>query len=142
LVQVFASTKPEHKGVENFFKTINTIIGICIFVSVLYKLATGYEGLLTNGNFKSFLLPIIMTFLFLPFIYSIAIFAHYESLFRRLEFMEKDRAYRRLLKLEILRTANINLKKLTNISGSLPKLLMVDKSRSLADIKTVSRGRK
>lgn len=139
LLQAYASLKPEHKKVESVMKAMNAIFGFGFLFFTIYKMITIPGELFTFVSLKSFLLPVLLTILFVPFIYLLALYSHYESLFIRLKFLEKEKPLRKSLKWQILKVANINLNKLSNISGGIAKLLLVDKIRSFDEIKKISK---
>ena len=70
-------------------------------------------------NWKSLLHPVIMTILFLPFAYMLALYMTYEVLFIRVDFLTRDKKVARRLKRQIILTANLNIERLNRISKNL-----------------------
>jgi hypothetical protein len=106
----------EHIQVRKFLNGIFGILGMIYLIYSGYHIYLDFTGFATMGNLKSFLFPLIMSVLFLPFAYSFALLAHYESLFVRLGFFLKDRKLRRFAKWRILWSVNfsiIRLKRMT-----------------------------
>lgn len=116
MLQAVASFDPKHKKVEELLKKFVSFIGIIIIGYVIFKTYNQYKDLLTIGQLKTFLLPIILTVLFLPFAYGLAIYMVYESIFIRLPFIIKDKKLRDKTKCTIIKIANIDTMKLKNIS--------------------------
>lgn len=139
LIQAYSELYPKYKKVETIFKTINGFIGLSILSYATYKTFNQSEALLTVANLKSFGLPIILTILFLPFIYCLALYTHYEALFVRLPCLIRDTEYRKAIKRQIIWVANFDLTKLLKISGRIAKLILVDESHSLNDIRKISK---
>lgn len=116
MLQAVASFDPKHKQVEELLKKFVSFIGIVIIGYVIFKTYTQYKDLLTIGQLKTFLLPIILTALFLPFAYGLATYMVYESIFIRLPFIIKDKKLINKTKSTIIKIANIDIRKLENIS--------------------------
>lgn len=121
MLQVYSDTDEKYSQVSKVLKNTLSIIGIGILGYVTYK--TFYQGgeLITIGNFKSLIVPIILTSLFIPFVYLLSLFMIYENLFVRLKFFVKEDKLRKKVKKQILRIANFNLDKLSNISENIIK---------------------
>lgn len=106
----------KHIQVRKFLNGIFGILGMIYLIYSGYHIYLDFTGFATMGNLKSFLFPLIISVLFLPFAYSFALLAHYESLFVRLGFFLKDRKLRRFAKWRILWSVNfsiIRLKRMT-----------------------------
>lgn len=118
LLSIFAEMKkedPNTKIVANILKNTLSIIGIGIFIYCVYKLITNYNEFFTLSNLKSFLLPPIFTFLFLPLIYFTVIYIKYESAFvnlRRYKFLTDKR--KKEIKFSMVRYAHINFNYIEN----------------------------
>ena len=83
ITEVFAehpSNKEEKISVmvATFCKNVLALIGIIIIVYVLYRTITEYKLLFTIPNLKSFLLPIILLILTLPYFYALVLYMNYE----------------------------------------------------------------
>lgn len=116
MLQATASFDPKHKQVEEILKKFVSFIGIIIIGYVIFKTYNQYKDLLSIAQLKTFLLPIVLTVLFLPFVYGLAIYMVYESIFIRLPFIIKDKKLRDKTKNIIIKIANIDIGKLNNIS--------------------------
>lgn len=106
----------EHRKVHNFLNAIFIILGIVYLIYSSYHIYYDLAGFATIENFKTFLFPIIMSVLFLPFAYSYALLALYESLFVRLSFFLKDKKLRRFAKWRLLLTINFSITRLKQIT--------------------------
>lgn len=119
VIQAYSATDRKHELVEKFFTKIIIVIGLAFFVYVAYETITQYQKTFTIQNLKSLLHPIIMTVLFLPFAYLLALFMIYELLFVRVDFLTRDKQTGKRLKRQIMWTANFNINRLNRISRNL-----------------------
>ncbi len=136
LMQTVSETDKKNEQVTKLLKNILSLFGLTVLVYVTYKTFSMPNKLFDSKNLFSFSLPIVLTLFLIPFIYPLALFANYQTLFVRLNFISKDTVIRRRLKKQILLTANININKLTSISK---KLNNFDLTQS-DDIKGYIRG--
>lgn len=139
LIQADSELYMKYKKVGSIFKAISGFVGLSVLSYAIYKAFDQLETLLTIANLKGFIFPLLLTILFLPFIYCLALYTHYESLFIRLPFLIHDTKYRKAVKKQILLVANFDLAKLLKISDGIAKLILVDESKSLGDIKRISK---
>lgn len=140
MIQTVASFKQEDKQVENLFKNLLTTFGIFIFFFSLYKTIEQHSKLFTIANFKSIMLPVILTITFLPFMYLYNLIVKYESLWLTLRFNIKNENDRKRVKRQILLVANFNINKVVNISNNIAKPINVYNDISYDMIKKVSKG--
>lgn len=121
MMQAYAETDKKYKSVESILKSVLSYFGIALLVFILYKTVTEFGSLFSINNLKSILLPPIFTILLLPFIYIVALYSNYETLFIRIDFMSNDIALKKALKRNIFLIANLSLSKLNSISNKLYK---------------------
>ena len=139
-LQTVASFDPKHKQVENLFKNLLMYFSIFVFIFSLYKTINEYNIVFTMDNLKSFLLPIILSITFLPFMYLYNLLVKYETLWVRLKFMVRNETERKRLKRQILIIANFDINKLLNISKNIAKPINVYNDFSTEMIKQISKG--
>ncbi len=131
----------DQKKVAPLLRNVTSFIGIMILVFVFYKTVTQTGDLLTVSNLKSFLLPIFFTLLFMPFVYLTALFVGYENLWVRLNFLTNHRkGLTNQLKRTILKVANVNIIKLSNISKNIAKPTQTYNDFSPAMVNEISKG--
>ncbi len=116
LLQTVSEKDKKNEPVTKLLKNITGILGLLLLTYVSYKTFTNSKALLNVNNLFSFLLPLILTIIVLPFIYLLALYINYETLFVRIRFMSKENIIKRRLKKEIFFAANVNLEKLLHIS--------------------------
>jgi len=128
IMEVFAehSSKQEksHKKVVTLCKNVLGLIGFGMIVFVLYRTITEYDLLLSVSNIKSFLLPILLVILTLPYFYFLAVYMRYENLYMRVStFLKyKGKEYVKNAKIQILISANISLIKLFRVDRNFMSL--------------------
>jgi hypothetical protein len=121
LIQTFSKSDKKYEPVTKVFTNILALIGTTYFLYALYKTVADYSSLFTKQNLFSLLLPIILTLALLPFLYGLALYMKYETLFIRVQFMTNDKDKNAKLKQAIFSTAKFNLSKLKIIEKGLNK---------------------
>lgn len=121
VIEAFAehSSKQEesHKKVVALCKNILGLIGLVMIGYVIYRTITEYELLLSISNLKSFLLPVLLTALTLPYFYALALYMNYESFITVVKHLHRNgdpKISKRLIK-ATLKYANININTLKRI---------------------------
>lgn len=121
IMEVFAehSSKQEesHKKVITLCKNVLGLIGLGLIVYVVYKTITEYELLFSVSNIKSFLLPILLAILTLPYFYALALYMNYESYITVVKHIHRNKEPKisKGLIRATLKYANVNLNTLKRI---------------------------
>ena len=97
---------------KKLITAILSTIGIGLLSYSIYEISQNFYNFATKQNILDFILPIIMSSAYLPFVYFMALFMTYEVLFIRLSFFVKDANMLKYAKRATLRNFNINLSKL------------------------------
>ena len=114
-LKAFADADKKNEFVSNFLNYLITILGLTITIIAFYKTIQNYRSDFTYSNLQSLLLPSILTLLFIPFSYLLAVFSSYEILFIRFMNLKNKRKIR----VEILFNAQLNLKRIKYLSGKI-----------------------
>lgn len=119
ITEVFAehsSNKDEKTNlmVATFCKKALVLIGFITIVYVLYRTVTEYKLLFTIPNLKSFLLPIILLILTLPFFYGLVLYMNYEQYTSAVKnfYRNEDKKISKDLIKATYKYANIDIKKI------------------------------
>jgi len=104
-----AETDEKYAIVKNLLNYIMAFIGLSFTGYAIYMVVTDFEHFATLENFSNFYLPILLTVMFLPFVYFAALYAGYESLFVRLQFFVKDGAVLKYAKMKTIFAFGLNL---------------------------------
>jgi hypothetical protein len=84
LAYAMSKTQPEWKSVRNLLEFILTIICLWIFIYKIYQITLDFRKLNTEDTAKEFFIPILLSLMFLPFIYCLSVYETYEKTFRRI----------------------------------------------------------
>lgn len=126
----------------------NVLNGILIVVGLIYSLLSTYNTIMNNEDFFSlttlwtFLFPLLLTIIFLPFLYFLTLYRKYDSLSVRLKYLAKTDENSKLLKKEIRKVANMSISRITNISkniGSYELLNSTDWNKYLKEISRIKK---
>lgn len=141
VIQESASYDIKHKPVETVVKRLFLYFSIAIFGYSLYKTVLSYNSLFTFDNLKSFLLPVVLSITFLPFMYVYNLYVKYETLWITLKYGISDDRDRNRIKWQILRVANFNINKVVSISKNIAKPIYIYQDLSYEMVRKVSIGR-
>jgi hypothetical protein len=121
VTQAVAQTDKKNEAASKLLTNLLAIIGTVYIGYALYKTITAFKDIWTLQNLQTFLLPLLLTVLLLPYFYLVALYMHYQELFITVDFMTNDNSLKAKLKRIIFLTANVNLNKLTSIKQKLRK---------------------
>jgi len=107
-----SSTKSKYKIVENFFSVILSFIGIALFILSVVQIVTKIQTYLNYYTLRLFLLPIILSISFIPFVYLLSVYMNYEMLLVRLKFFLSDYKILKYARLRSLLKCNLRLNKI------------------------------
>lgn len=141
MMQLYASYDKKYKQVEDILKFILAGVSIFIFSFSLYKTITNSNDFFTIENLKAFLLPVILSITFLPFLYIFNLVVKYELLWVVLNCNIRDKRNRQSIKRKIILIANLNIDKVVSISRNIAKPINIYHDFSSDMIKKVSKGR-
>ena len=112
-----AEMEQESMIVKKIADFILSAYGVSLIVAVLVKILGDYQAFATIENLRAFILPLLLTFAYIPFLYLFALLMAYESLFVRMEIILKvDQRLAKLAKQKIFALCHFNLVKLNNFS--------------------------
>ena len=114
--EISQKQNPSHHVVVSCFGKILSILSVGVLIFIIYKTVTDYENFFTILNLKSFLLPINLTLLSLPFFYGLALYLEYDSLFTVIKHRwKKSPSVSKKLMIATLLYANGNINKLSRV---------------------------
>jgi hypothetical protein len=104
LINTIAETDKKYSSVKKPTYGLLIIIGIAILGFAISKAVSDYKILGSMETLRSFLLPPLLTLLFLPFLYFLVLCSNYEQLFVRLDLgHKKSKELKRYAKKEIMK---------------------------------------
>lgn len=111
-----------YKKVHSFLNLILAIFGLSLLFYSILHIAAERDVFFSWATLKTFILPIILTLLYLPCLYVFTLWMRYEELFVRLDFLLEGKKSKRVAKLRVLRLANFSLSRLHNLSKKTGRL--------------------
>jgi len=122
-----AESDKKYEIINKLLNYIMAFIGIIFTGYVIYMVVTDFEHFATLENFENFYLPILLSIMFLPFVYFAALYAEYENLFIRLQFFIKDVTLLKYVKKKTILVFGLNLWMLNKWSKYINTLRFKDK---------------
>jgi hypothetical protein len=133
ILKAFTEASKEYELVDKILGWLLAVIGFAIIGVAGSKMLNDYQNFQSISSIKNFLLPIILTISFIPFLYSLLLYSFYEDLFVRLEMgPDKNKKLKKLAKVSIIKKFKLNLWSLKKFSKN--HLHDVMKVRSPDDI--------
>lgn len=102
----------EHEKLRTLIGKVLNTVGLVYFILSLFFTITHFFELTTLATLKSFFFPVILTILFIPILYFIAIYTTYETFFVRLSLYQVDEIKKNCVRKSFLKRCHINLSKL------------------------------
>lgn len=112
-----AEIKKEYLQVKKIIDFILSAIGIFLIIFAIFQIANDYQNFVSLNSLRSFVLPPLLSFVFIPFLYIFALIMAYESLFVCLDiFLKNDKALAKFTKIKIFKLCFLNFKKLNKFA--------------------------
>jgi hypothetical protein len=142
IMLAYTETYEQYSQVKNFLQILFGIAGIGYLIFSGYRIFKDINEFASFETLKTFLLPIILTGLFIPFAYVYALYMLYDSIFSRLNFSLKDNIeLRKYARKRILISANFSLTRLKIISPGFLFAQCKDKSDIRQEINNKLNGK-
>ena len=142
MLQAVSELDSKNIQVTKILSNIINGTGLILFCYLIYKTIYSYEDFFTFETLTSLIIPLMITILFIPFIYFLALYSAYESFFVRLDSMCAKNTKVKLTKRYIKRIANINLDKLNRIMNKFEKRVFYEEIDLKSYIHTISKKNK
>lgn len=120
-MKAIAEINKEYEIVDKLLNYILVATGSFLIFYAVYKIVTDFENFASIQNFESFYIPILLSTLFIPFVYIAALIAAYETFFIRLQFFVPDKTVLKYAKLKSILSIQFNLWKLNRWSDYINK---------------------
>lgn len=128
----------ENKIAKSFFGVIYWMYIIAVIVFSIIKISENYSELWTIDNLKSLLFGSIMTILFIPFLYFVALFMAYESFFKIKKLILKEKPVLfKFLRRKIINACKLNLNKINKINEKLHIYTSIEKDQITREINLI-----
>ena len=106
----YSSFDLKNKKVHSFFTAIVGIIGFFFLIYAVYNIIIDFQGFASINNLREFMIPLIFTVAFLPFIYVLALYLLYDLIFTRIRYIIKDQKLARYARMKTIFAFHVNLK--------------------------------
>lgn len=104
-----ADSDKKHAQVKRLLEYLLSIFGVIVIVYTVYMLLTNFGEITKEKTFYDFMVPVLLTFFYLPFIFIMIIYSTYEDVFSRLRFSIKNKMLRNIAMLYSVIVFNIRL---------------------------------
>ena len=94
-LQAFSETDRRYKQVGQLLANLLAVFGCGLVLYAGLMLATEPSSFFKAGTLSDFVLPIVLTILFLPFLFALNLFVQYETLFTKIKFLYQTESERR-----------------------------------------------
>ena len=130
IMQFFAKDVVKNERVYKSTSTIISIFGFTALFYCSYQLFSNWQTFFSIGNLRTFLYPVILSVLFLPFLYFLVLFVHYEDVLVRIKvvFYDEPENYKSF-KSVVVKNVKFSIKRLKKLRP----FIRVNKSMALDD---------
>lgn len=108
ILSVYTDIKDGHRAVNRLVNGAMTLLGGIMALYAGFRMRSDWAGFARAETLIEFLLPLIMTVLFIPLLYALLIITTYESFFVLLKVYMHDRSLRRYTRWEVIRTCGLD----------------------------------
>lgn len=109
VMDTVAGFDEKHRAAKKLFSGVLVAYGLMVFMFTLAGIVRNSDQYITIASYKEFLLPIILTAAFLPFVYLAALYSTYEQIFLRLQYIIEDETLIPYAKRTLRNTFGLNL---------------------------------
>lgn len=126
ILKVVTAMDKKYAQLDRLLTNVLAIIGVTMFLYSLIKTFQYYGDVLTFANLVSLFLPIVLTILFIPFTYLLALYCIYETFSINIDFMIKNKHLAKSAKRKVILTAGLNINRLMRIKSNFNKKVFYD----------------
>lgn len=121
--------------VKSIMTYISTIAGFLILTYALYNIVISFQNFATLDNLYTFLLPLILSSIFLPFMYILGLYLFYENIFGRSNhWLRRNKPLAKYMRYRIFVSCLFNIKKLRRFSTEMNFMVMKSKEDVLKEM--------
>jgi hypothetical protein len=127
LMDILVKDKKEYKNIIPILEGTLGIFGLVVIAFTIISIFGDVQEFINFKNIRDFLLPIVFTLGYLPFVYIWALIMDYESFFIRLYIEGNNSQLRNYAKRMTILKCNINLSKINRLSHKIGLLRVAEK---------------
>ena len=116
LMLAISETDNQYEPAKKLFNGILITIGISLIIYAGLKISSNPNAFFTFKNFENFYHPIFYSLAFIPFVYLVALYSNYETLFIRLSFFVEEKSVLRYAKYKSFFAIKFSIKNLNSWS--------------------------
>jgi hypothetical protein len=117
----FSETKPEYESVHKFLSVVAALFGAAILGSVMYLLVHDFQLVANRQAVSDFVLPVILSALYTPFIAFMAVYSTYQTVLIRLRYSIKKRHVEIYARIVAMALFNVRIELLKRWSSNVAK---------------------
>jgi hypothetical protein len=126
------AAEPQYRQIKKLLEVLLGVLGFVLIGYTILHIIDAPEEFITLDNLRRLLAPILLSLAFLPFVYGVAVFALYDSLFSRLDWKPGGKVLPAYAKRQIFRAALFRLRTVRRFSDAYGGALM--RASTQADI--------
>lgn len=108
-VQVLSENRPAHAQAGKLAAAILAMVGAAYVGYGMYGVVSDFQTFATWNTVREFFIPIVLSLLFLPYLYVVSVAVSYEMNFVALQWAVKDNALRRYAKVQAITRFRLDL---------------------------------
>lgn len=140
LLDAVATTKPEFARVKNLTEGALAVFGVFLLVRAANIALSDAGSFTTSETVMRFLLPILLSVIFLPFVYVLAVWVLYEQAFLRLSHFASDPRLAPRSKWSMVRAFGLNRRRIAAFAGS--DQVKLARAQNDAEVRDILRRRR
>jgi len=117
-----AELEEKYKPVRKLIEGLFALGGIIFLIFSIIEIVRDFSDFANFSTLKIFLLPIILTITFIPYLYLLAIYLNFETISQRISFYLKNNDNLNFAKRRAIIKCHLNLSKLIRISKKINEL--------------------
>lgn len=132
LMQIVAKDVAKNQRVFKFVSSTISIFGYVTIIFCTYQLYKNWQTFFVMDNIIAFSFPVILSVLFIPYLYLLVVYVHYEDVLVRIKVVFYDNPEKlKQFKKTVIKTARLSLKRLKELR----QVVRVHRSMTLEEFK-------
>ena len=125
----YSETSEEYTSVKRPMEYLMAVFGLSLLAYAVTRLIVDFESFASVDTLRLFALPIVLTLLFLPFVYALAVYTAYEAIFVRIRLWITDTELAHYTRRQVLRACLFRLSRVNRFANEYAVRLSTVKSQ-------------